>query len=166
MVEMIEKISEIKNENQNIPMVAIGINYIYKNIKSEYEKVMAISEKFPIVEIDTTLTKKMKANNGNIVEMPLLFHTNLPANKTTSIFVNDKFTITSDTPYPTTKTIELLKTHKNDFDGFELWWVPKDIIMEEVKPDPILVGYINYKYLGKTYFELTRWIDESTEEIY
>lgn len=99
------------------------------------------------------------------ISVPLVWSSRLPAKQHTTIH-SGNYNFTAKTPQPTSQAMALLKEHKDKFDHMELWWVPKDVLVEAIPPkpiDPILVGVVKLANRSVC-FELCRWIDETTEE--
>jgi hypothetical protein len=116
--------------------------------------------------------KKKAPKPVKTINVPLIFHTRLPAEPSVTIKVSSgRYTVTSKTPAPTTEAMRLIKEMTGTFDHFECWWVPNNLKVNRVvrKPaprvaDPIVVGVINVPKIQTYHFELTRWVDESIED--
>lgn len=135
-----------------------------------------LEEQFLCVTFDYSIKRKITYFDQNrkenrVEQAPLVWRTALPAKPVTKI---NEFS--SRTPIPVPEALVAMEKHKHLFDGIELWWVPKDILVEKLPdPDPILVGRVgrwhdshNVDEYRKKYelafFELHRWIDETVEE--
>ena len=132
------------------------------------QRCAELERKFPLVEFDNAVTRKVKIGSSEkTVECQIVWHTKLPAKPFTKLIVRsdgNKYECTAKTPAPTAAAKAAMDAHGHEFDHLELWWVPKDIMVQEIpKPDPILIGAVQYRKDKFYYFELHRWIDESVE---
>jgi hypothetical protein len=85
----------------------------------------------------------------------------------------ERYTVSSITPRPPDAALEVLQKHADKFDHTEVWWVPKDLVIKEVRErsaDPIVVGVIEAPRKGKDAerfcFELYRWEQPDLEKPY
>jgi len=122
-----------------------------------------------------------KSNYGSIesqeiLDISLIFTCPIPVTKKKHSFSftgkKSNYEVSARVPNPPLEAIKALSlVEKNTFDSFNLWWVPKDVFVKEIKPDPIIVGMKKvprfYEY-GEDYFyfEIYRWIDETVENPY
>jgi hypothetical protein len=149
------------------------------------ERCAALEEEFDEVTLDKSAVRFMERNGNQLrqraveaahtFQVPLIFTASLPAKPMTEIKIDHQI-LKSKTPTPTREASQKMREHGHKFDGLEIWWVPKDILIEEKDPDPILVGWVrpfagyNTIYQGSksviepTYFELHRWVDDVVEE--
>lgn len=138
---------------------------------SFYERCAAVEKQFRSVTLDLTAKRLLKDVKGQQYEVPLIFRSILPSAPVTKIKRGDVI-FAAKTPSPTIEAMEAIKQHARLFDGLEVWWVPKDVLVERIpKPDPILIGRIgptvaeDKMEVGTTaFFELHRWIDEVVED--
>lgn len=139
------------------------------------DRVFELSEQFPPIMRDPEIRRKVQSKSrfgdSPIVEIPLVFYAELPAQNITRQLVfamnGGQVQVSAVTPVPTEKALQMIKEHKSKFDKLEIWWVPNDILVEKLPdPDPVLVGRIDVKHVGSIYFELCRWVDESVESGY
>lgn len=138
---------------------------------SFYERCAEVEKQFRSVTLDLSAKRLLKDTKGNQYEVPLIFRSALPSAPVTKIKRGDVL-FAAKTPSPTPEAMDAIKQHARLFDGLEVWWVPKDVLVERIpKPDPILIGRIgphvseDKMNVGTTaFFELHRWIDELVEE--
>jgi hypothetical protein len=136
------------------------------------QRCVQLSAEFKIVERDETAIRKIKVKADNqygtdsVADVPLVFHTRLPAKIKTKLDFrcgDKRFTAEAVTPMPTTEALDAIRKHGKRFDRVELWWVPNDLLVERIEPDPIIVGVVEVPGNRAMHFELHRWIDESVE---
>ena len=139
--------------------------------RRKLEICVELSKIFRVVKIDESLERKIKTKTGETIVAPLVFSCNLPLKTITTRRVKGKngneYELKAQTPLPTKEALEAIKTHKDKFEKLALWWVPNEIMVEEIKElDPILVGKIETRMYGDICFELHRWVDENFEASY
>ena len=85
----------------------------------------------------------------------------------------DRYTVTAVTPVPQDAALDALQKHGDRFDHTEVWWVPKDVTVREVRPrpaDPIIVGVVEAPRKNRDAerfcFELYRWEQPDLERPY
>jgi hypothetical protein len=161
----------------------LGLQYRKYNLdvsyKTKYQisdrkalkRCVELSKQFKIVEIDETVKRKLRTKTGEVIQCELVFSCNLPLKTvvTKQVQGNDgkDYVLKTQTPLPTSEVLRSIKSYKNLFDNIAIWWVPNDILIEEVKElDPILVGKVETKFHGNICFELCRWVDENFEAEY
>ena len=136
------------------------------------ERCLELSKSFRLVKIDESFKAKLKTPDGSTIIAPLVFSVNLPVKSITKRRVSGQngkdYELKAQTPLPTKEGLEAIRTHKNKFDKLALWWVPNDIVIEEVakEVDPIIVGKIETSMYGDICFELHRWVDDNFEAEY
>lgn len=160
--EIRELVHGYRNSHHRSPACAKTIRHL--------KRAAALSGSFKVVERDETVMRRVTAKSGYTtkqVNVPLLFHTRLPAKIMTTIEVSvdrETFRATAVTPMPTTEALSAMRQHRKKFDWVELWWVPNDVLVEKIPdPDPIVVGAVKVAGGEVFYFELHRWIDETVE---
>lgn len=86
---------------------------------------------------------------------------------------SERYTVTAVTPLPPDAAIEALQKNSGKFHHTEVWWVPKDVVVKEVKEpsaDPIVVGVIEAPRKNREperfCFELFRWEQPDLEKPY
>lgn len=144
----------------------------------------ALENHFNVVTRDDSITRQVKASDGRVVSVPLVFAQKYPFRslyvfelepETTTGVIDpwnpyrqqEKMKVSAQTPVPTLEVMRAIKQHKERFDHLELWWVPNDILVTPLpKPDPILVGYVGVPGWKGFYFEIHRWVDETVETAY
>jgi hypothetical protein len=146
------------------------MRYLHKE-RTQLKKCVELSKQFRIVTLDKTVERRIKTRTGEVIICPLVFSADLPLKGVTTLQVTGKngktYEVKANTPLPTKESLEAIRAHKHRFDSLALWWVPNEIVVEEVKElDPILVGKIATRMYGSVGFELHRWIDENTEAEY
>lgn len=144
--------------------------YAREDLKA-LRKCVELSKNFPVVKIDESVERSIKTTTGEVIKCRLVFSCNLPLKPVTTQRVKGKngkeYDLKSQTPLPTKEALGAIKSHGKRFDKLALWWVPNEIVAEEVKElDPIIVGKISTHYHGDICFELHRWIDENFEASY
>lgn len=84
-----------------------------------------------------------------------------------------RFTVSAVVPVPQDAALEALQKHAGKFDHTEVWWVPKDVQVREVRPrvaDPIVVGVVEAPRKNREperfCFELYRWEQPDLEKPY
>lgn len=140
------------------------------------QRCLELAKQFKPISRDEDDTREVKATNGQVLELPLVWSIDLPASNWKRIqktVGRRRFEAKSRTPAPTPEAFEALKEHKHLFDRCQVWWVPQDILVKEIpEPDPVLVGVIDipastdYRSRMEYGFEIYRWIDESVEDSY
>lgn len=158
-----------------------------------------LSKEFRMVSLDTSIKRKVvvsERRTGNEIEIvvPFIFSSRLPAKSKTSYTVTVgrksenglrrgweprwrrgpvKYKVTSVTPIPQDAALDALQKHASKFDHTEVWWVPKDIQVKEIKPpvpDPIVVGVVMAPRKNRDperfCFELYRWEEPDLENPY
>lgn len=136
------------------------------------QRCVQFSAEFKIVDRDESAIRRINVKaddqyrSDSIADVPLVFHARLPAKIKTRLQFkcgNKHFTADATTPMPTTEALDAIRKHGKRFDHVELWWVPNDLLVERVEPDPIIVGVVEVPGNRAMHFELHRWIDESVE---
>ncbi len=141
------------------------------------QKCKDLSNEFNIVERDESVKKKILTKSKDrysstdiILEIPLIFYTQLPAKIHTILqfdINNITYSAKAITPMPTNEALAQIRKHGKRFNHLELWWVPNDVLVEKIPdPDPIVVGVIKLPDDTSFNFELHRWVDESVEAEY
>ena len=160
-----------------------------------------LSKEFRMVSLDTSIKRKVvvserRTENEIEIAVPFIFSSRLPAKNKTSYTVTvgrklsedqvrsrrweprwrrgpAKYRVTSVTPIPQDAALEALQKHASKFDHTEVWWVPKDLKVTEIKPpvaDPIVVGVVMAPRKNRDperfCFELYRWEEPDLENPY
>lgn len=141
------------------------------HVASQLKRCAELSKEFRQVQLDAS-ARRVVEWRGFRLDIPLLFSARLPmpamAEKDgRSVSTGTSFNVTAKTPAPTAEALQAIKDHGHKFDWLECWWVPKDLIITEKNPDPILVGAIATSLKddqNAVYFELHRWIDTGVED--
>jgi hypothetical protein len=128
-----------------------------------------LNKTFRRVSRDESIKRNCKPPSGyedRIVQVPLVFCSLIPAPMIFGTVSScGRHRISAKVPSPTPEAMKALGEHGKKFDHLELWWVPKDILIEKIPdPDPMLVGVVEGGDLGDVHFELCRWIDETVED--
>lgn len=146
-----------------------NINSMVKSLK-RLKSIDGLSKEFRIVKHDAKAVRKVTRKPHGEVEVPLVFRTKLPAKSSAAYVVREGHTwplkISAKVPHPPTEALHALNTHKAKFDWMELWWIPRTVHVNEVKPDPMIVGTIQIEKDLLYHFEIYRWIDEGFEDAY
>ena len=135
------------------------------------KRCVELAKEFKIVSLDKDVKRKIKTATGEIITCSLVFSATLPLKTISTTKVrganNKQYELKVNTPLPTKEGLEAMKKHRDKFDKLALWWVPNEIVCEEIKEsDPILVGVIETQFHEEVCFELCRWIDENFEAEY
>lgn len=161
----------------------LGLQYRKNNLRICYEtkrqlkdrkalrRCVELSKQFKIVEIDKTVKRKLQTDTGEIIKCELVFSCNLPLKTITKKRVKGEngkeYELKTQTPLPTSEVLKSIKNYKHLFDDLAIWWVPNQILIEEIKEtDPILVGKVKTEFHDSICFELCRWVDENFEAEY
>jgi len=169
----------------SVPFMSNKIHLDFPKIEKALQRCAKLKRSFKIVRKDTATLRKMEKDKVEF-EIPLVFSVELPAplmwkgyatkdgkvvslkDARSEMYNHGGYELKLQVPPPTKEAITAIKTEKvkKQFDSMELWWVPLDIMVEKIEPDPVLVGKVNVPGIGDVYFEQTRWIDESVESGY
>ena len=176
---------------------------IVKKRAKALTKANELSKEFRMVRLDTSIKRKVVVTERwteREIELPVpfIFSSRLPAKSKTSYTITvgrksdedqprrgrmrfrfsrrrgqSKYKVTSVTPIPQDAALEALQKHASKFDYTEVWWVPKDINVKEIKPpvpDPIVVGVVEAPRKNREperfCFELYRWEEPDLENPY
>lgn len=178
--QMKEDTEKLKEVIENLPEYQVEFFGAYHQDSLEsmqktivaLEKCIPLEQSFKSVTIDQTATRIIKCkckrygddSMADIV-VPLIWNAKVPLGTFHEMEIRG-YKIKTRTPAPVKKAIEEIKKHKDKFDEIQLWWVPRDFIVEKIPdPDPIIVGVIKSPAIDFC-FELHRWIDESVEDEY
>lgn len=168
--EVVTLLRKMGNEHRGYLRSKYAIREIIKDRK-QLKRCVELAKEFKIVEIDKTCERRIKTKTGEVITCQLVFSVNLPLHTVTTKRVKGKngneYELKTQTPLPTKEVLNAIKIHRGKFDKVALWWVPNEIICDEVKDlDPMLVGSIRTNNHGDIHFELVRWIDENYEAEY
>ncbi len=150
------KFLKIKNVGEEITEL--------ESTRAVLERCVELEKQFNVVKRDLGVLRPCTSSKGNIFMIPLVFGVKLPAT-VYAVHEQDNAKFRARVPRPTPEASDALREHGGKFDHMELWWVPRDILVEEIPDhDPILVGAIDIPRIGTRFFELHRWIDETVED--
>ena len=143
----------------------------FVNETRQLAKASELARQFRAIKHDPTAVRTLTEKHS--VEVPLVFRTKLPARHTVSLTVrrnvpynSSSYKVTAKVPRPPDEALKALALHREKFDWMEVWWVPKDVHVTEIRPDPILIGTVAVGPNSGYHFELHRWVDESVESAY
>lgn len=130
-----------------------------------------LEKQFKSVTLDAEAVRTIRDESGHNLTVQLIFRAGLPAKLVSKIRKEGHY-FKAKTPSPPPEAMQAISEHGKLFDGLEIWWVPKEIIVEKIPdPDPILIGRIgefsddDEKAMNNAaFFELHRWIDDSVED--
>lgn len=149
----------------------IGEDNILNNPKLQeaIDRCLKLKGQFKVVKRDISVLRRIPvgekvARNRQYLEVPLVWRSVLPV-KAVKVRTFEGHTIKAKVPHPTAQAVKQIEKHGEKFDKMEIWWVPNDLVAKKI-PDPVLVGRIDLPNIGRVYFELHRWVDETSESAY
>lgn len=190
-------LSKLGNLKTFFKMTETGdlVKIIAKRAKA-MTRVLELSKTFRMVQLDQTIKRKVtvegRFNGPRDISVPFIFSAKLPA-KTKTTYTEplpaprpetrrrgwrmprrpERYRVTSVTPLPPDGAVAALQEHGAKFDHAEVWWVPKDVEVKEVRErlaDPIVVGVIvaprKNRDPERFCFELFRWEQADLEKPY
>lgn len=195
-------LSKLGNLKSFFKMTETGdlVKIIAKRAKA-MTRVLELSKTFRMVHLDQTIKRKVtverRFEGPRDISVPFIFSAKLPAKTKTTYTVDipvpeprpgtrsrrfdrwgrrrrpERFRVTSVTPLPPDGAVAALQEHGAKFHHTEVWWVPKDVEVKEVRErlaDPIVVGVIiaprKNRDPERFCFELFRWEQADLEKPY
>lgn len=174
VVEIANVAKRIPKSSEELAMRLFGSNRTFDVLTVEIgilKRCDALAREFKVVKRDDSLVRRKvffgQDRRQEMLDVPLVWSATLPAPRTSKYRSQHGHDLSSRVPPPPPEAVEQLRLHRAKFERTEVWWVPRDIMVEKPPaPDPIVVGAVQTNTQGTFYFELHRWIDEDYEDSY